>query len=49
MRKFVPFHHRALNVIMSGMSKQEKRQLVALLDKLRSRLREVQIPQLEEA
>ncbi len=49
MRKFVPFHHRALNVIMSGMNKQEKRQLVALLDKLRSRLREVQIPQLEEA
>jgi MarR family 2-MHQ and catechol resistance regulon transcriptional repressor len=49
MRKFVPYHHRALSAVMAGMTKQEKRQLVALLDKLRTRLREVEIPQLEEA
>lgn len=49
MRKFVPFHHRALNTIMSCMTKQEKRQLVALLDKVRARLRDIQVPTLEEA
>ena len=49
MRKFVPFHHRVLNTIMGSMTKQEKRQLVSLLDKLRARLREVQVPRFEEA
>jgi DNA-binding MarR family transcriptional regulator len=49
MRKFVPFHHRAIDAIMAGMTKQEKRQLVVLLDKLRARLHDVQVPQLEEA
>jgi DNA-binding MarR family transcriptional regulator len=49
MRKFVPFHHRAINAITSGMTKQEKRQLVTLLDKLRVRIHDVQVPQLEEA
>jgi DNA-binding MarR family transcriptional regulator len=48
MRTFVPFHHRALNAIMSVMTKQDKRQLVALLDKLRAHLHEVNIPPLEE-
>lgn len=49
MRTFVPFHHRALNAIMSVMTKQDKRQLVSLLDKLRAHLHEVNIPPLEEA
>jgi DNA-binding MarR family transcriptional regulator len=49
MRTFVPFHHRALNAIMSVMTKQDKRQLVLLLDKLRAHLHEVSIPPLEEA
>jgi MarR family 2-MHQ and catechol resistance regulon transcriptional repressor len=49
VRKFVPYHHRVINTLMAGMTKQEKRQLVALLDKLRARLRDVEIPQLEEA
>ena len=49
MRKFVPVHHRAINAITSGMTKQEKRQLVTLLDKLRTRIHDVQVPQLEEA
>jgi len=48
MRKFVPFHHRALHAVMSSMSKQEKRQLVSLLDKLRAHLHDVAIPHLEE-
>jgi MarR family 2-MHQ and catechol resistance regulon transcriptional repressor len=49
MRKFVPFHFRVVNSAMAALSKTEKRQLVALLDKLRIHLREVDIPQLEEA
>jgi DNA-binding MarR family transcriptional regulator len=49
MRKFVPFHFRVVNDVMAALSKNEKRQLVALLDKLRTHLREVDIPQLEEA
>ena len=49
MRRFVPFHHRALNAVMSCMTKQEKRHLVSLLDKVRARLQDVQIPQLEES
>ena len=48
VRKFVPFHHRVLNDVMAGITKQEKRQLVALLDKLRLRLRSMQVPQMEE-
>ena len=49
MRKFVPFHHRQINAIMGVITRQEKRQLVALLDKLRARLRETEAPELEEA
>src|SRR5579872_2580955 len=36
IRKFVPRHHRALGQALAPMSKQEKRQLVQLLDKLRA-------------
>ncbi|HXW50349.1 MAG TPA: MarR family transcriptional regulator, partial [Candidatus Acidoferrales bacterium] len=49
MRKFVPFHLRVVNNAMAALTKNEKRQLVALLDKLRVHLHEVSIPQLEEA
>lgn len=48
MRKFVPFHHRVVCDVMSGMTRQEKRQLVTLLDKVRAGLREAHVPQLEE-
>jgi DNA-binding MarR family transcriptional regulator len=51
LRKFVPLHHRTLNTIMACMTKQEKRQLVMLLDKMRARLRDlrnVHFPRLEE-
>jgi DNA-binding MarR family transcriptional regulator len=48
MRKFVPFHFRVVNSAMAALSRSEKRQLVALLDKVRTHLREVEIPQPEE-
>jgi DNA-binding MarR family transcriptional regulator len=49
MRKFVPFHYRVVQRAMSALSRHEKRQLVALLDKLRVHLHNVEIPHLEEA
>jgi MarR family 2-MHQ and catechol resistance regulon transcriptional repressor len=49
IRKFLPFHHRVVSSVMSALTKQEKRQLVALLDKLRTHMQQVQVPQLEEA
>jgi len=44
VRKFVPQHHRALASAMAPMSKQEKRQLVQLLDKLRAHIRKIELP-----
>ncbi len=49
MRKFVPFHLRVVNSAMAGLTRNEKRQLVSLLDKLRLHLHGVKIPHLEEA
>lgn len=49
MRKFVPFHLRLVNSAMAALTRNEKRQLVALLDKLRVHLHGVKIPHLEEA
>lgn len=47
IRKFVPQHHRALAAALGPMSKQEKRQLVQLLDKLRAHLRKLEVPNTE--
>jgi len=44
IRKFVPRHHRAIGSAMAPMSKQEKRQLVQLLDKVRSHIHKVALP-----
>lgn len=49
LRKFIPFHHRAVSLLLAGLTKQDKRQLVGLLDKLRAHLHVVDIPQREEA
>jgi DNA-binding MarR family transcriptional regulator len=49
MRRFLPFHYRVVLRAMSALNREEKRQLVALLDKLRVHLRTVEIPQMEEA
>src|SRR5579863_860670 len=49
MRKFVPFHYRVVQRAMSALNHHEKRRLVALLDKLRVHLHNVEIPHLEEA
>ena len=42
---FVPRLHRKLVAALAPMSKQEKRQLVQLLDKLRLYIRKVESPQ----
>jgi DNA-binding MarR family transcriptional regulator len=49
MRRFLPFHYRVVQRAMSVLNRDEKRRLVALLDKLRVHLHTVEIPQLEEA
>jgi DNA-binding MarR family transcriptional regulator len=49
MRRFVPFHYRVVLRAMSALTREEKRRLVVLLDKLRVHLHSVEIPHLEEA
>ena len=49
IRKYVPQHHRALGHVLAPMSKQDKRQLVHLLDKLRVHIRKSESAQTERA
>jgi len=49
MRRFVPFHFEIVNAAMSALNKQEKRQLVGLLDKLRLHIHRLELPQHESA
>jgi MarR family 2-MHQ and catechol resistance regulon transcriptional repressor len=45
MRRFAPFHFQIVNAAMSTLTKQEKRQLVILLDKLRIHIHQLELPQ----
>lgn len=44
VKRFVPGHHRALSTALAPISKQEKRQLVQMLDRLRSHIRKIELP-----
>jgi DNA-binding MarR family transcriptional regulator len=44
VRTHIPYHYRAVSLAMSALTRQEKRQLVALLDKLRAHVNAAGIP-----